>query len=120
MWFNRLNSEDVVEVPVPVEAAILNRSLTLKAISSVSELQMRCRRPPAKFHGSNLVNVEGDLLSIRTADEMSSSSCEVHGSNTILISLVYNHLYRSQVPAVGSALRLLHLAGLAMLLLVRW
>ena len=92
MWFNRLNSEDVVEVPVPVEAAILNRSLTLKAISSVSELQMRCRRPPAKFHGSN----------------------------TILISLVYNHLYRSQVPAVGSALRLLHLAGLAMLLLVRW
>ena len=90
MWFNRLNSEDVVEVPVPVEAAILNRSLTLKAISSVSELQMRCRRPPAKFHGSN----------------------------TILIIL--NHLYRSQVPAVGSALRLLHLAGLAMLLLVRW
>ena len=47
---------------------------------------MRCRRPPAKFHGSN----------------------------TILISFVCKgrvDLYVSQVPAVGSALRLLHLAG---------
>ena len=58
----------------------------MKATSSVSELQMRCRRPPAKFHGSN----------------------------TILISFVFKgrvDLYASQVPAVGSALRLLHLAG---------